>query len=395
MYLSSVKIENFKNYEVAEIALSAGLICFTGPNGAGKTNLLDAIYYLCTGKSYFNSIDQQLIRDDADYFSVKGEFVKNNIPISPSPASPRPSPEGEGERKEGRGEASDTVLCVLVKGRKKVIKRNDEPYARLIDHYGVFPVVMVAPGDMDLITGGSEERRKWLDSAISLLNKDYLVQLIRYDKILQQRNAELRRIASENGNQLSELIKTYDSMLAPIAEDIHSTRVKFCLDFLPFFEDYYHRISQKNEEVSFQYLSAMQGGNYPQLLEHSVKKDLILQRTNVGPHRDDLDFLIGDKPLRKFGSQGQQKTFLLALKLAERQFIKSETGQMALLLLDDVCERLDGHRLSILFRLIQESGSEGQVFLTDTSAERVKGYVGENAMVQSFKVEKGNLEKEG
>ena len=384
MHLSSLKIENFKNYEAAEVALSPGLICFTGPNGAGKTNLLDAIYYLCTGKSYFNSIDQQLIRDDADFFSVKGEFIKTTIPFSPSPSG-----EGWGEA----GEA-DSVLCVLVKGRKKVIKRNDEAYARLIDHYGVFPVVMVAPGDMELITGGSEDRRKWLDSAISLLKKDYLVQLIKYDKILQQRNAELRKIASENGNQPTELIKTYDAMMAPIAEDIHDTRVKFCNDFLPFFEDYYHRISQKNEEVSFQYLSAMQKGNYSQLLEHSIKKDLILQRTNVGPHRDDLDFLIGNKPLRKFGSQGQQKTFLLALKLAERQFIKSETGQTALLLLDDVCERLDGHRLSILFSLIQEDGSEGQVFLTDTSSERVKSYIGEKGNVQSYKVEKGKLERE-
>jgi len=388
MYLSSVKVENFKNYEAAEATLSPGLVCFTGPNGAGKTNLLDAIYYLCTGKSYFNSIDQQLILDNADFFSIKGEFVKNNIPISPSPEGENP-----GGFLELRGEA-DSVLCVLVKGRKKVIKRNDEPYARLIDHYGIFPVVMVAPGDMELITGGSEERRKWLDSAISLLNKEYLIQLIRYDKILQQRNAELRKIASENGNQATELIKTYDTMMAPIAEDIHHTRNKFSQDFLPFFEDYYHRISQKNEEVSFQYLSAMREGNYSQLLEHSIKKDLILQRTNVGPHRDDLDFLIGGKPLRKFGSQGQQKTFLLALKLAERQFIKSETGQTALLLLDDVCERLDGHRLSILFRLIVEDGTDGQVFLTDTSAERVKEYVGNDANVQSFKVEKGKLEKE-
>ncbi len=389
MFLSSVKIENFKNYEAAEAVLYPGLVCFTGSNGAGKTNLLDAIYYLCTGKSYFNSIDQQLIRDDADFFSVKGEFVKNNIPISPSP-------QGENPRGflEFRGEV-DSVLCVLIKGRKKVIKCNDEAYTRLIDHYGVFPVVMVAPGDMELITGGSEERRKWLDSAISLLNNQYLIQLIKYDKILQQRNAELRKIASENGNQPSELIGTYNAMMAPIAEDIHNTRKKFCQDFQPFFADYYHRISLKNEEVSFQYLSAMEGGNYAQMLEHSIKKDLILQRTNVGPHRDDLDFQIGGKPLRKFGSQGQQKTFLLALKLAERQFIKSETGQTALLLLDDVCERLDGHRLGILFRLIVEGDADGQVFLTDTSAERVKTYIGENASVQSFKVEKGKLEKEG
>ena len=381
MHLSSIKIENFKNYEGAEITLAPGLVCFTGPNGTGKTNLLDAVYYLCTGKSYFNSIDQQLIRDGADFFSIKGEFVS-------------PSPQGVlREQNEFRGEA-ESVLCVLIKGRKKVIKRNDEPYARMIDHYGVFPVVMVAPGDMDLITGGSEERRKWLDSAISLLNNHYLVQLVKYDKVLQQRNAELRKIASENGNQPSELIRTYDSMMAPIAEDIHDTRKKFCQDFMPFFEDYYHRISQNNEEVSFQYLSEMNHENFTQLLGNSIKKDLVLQRTNVGPHRDDLEFLIAGKPLRKFGSQGQQKTFLLALKLAERQFIKSVSGQMALLLLDDVCERLDGQRLGILFSLIQENGAEGQVFLTDTSLERVRSYVAETGVMQSFKVKNGKLRKE-
>src|SRR6185437_5091493 len=361
MHLSSIKIENFKNYEAGEISLAPGLVCFTGPNGAGKTNLLDAIYYLCTGKSYFNSIDQQLIRDRADYFSIKGDFVKDEVQDDTGDSSRKNTPSSMGE---GRGEAAEVILCVLVRGRKKVIKHNHEPYTRMIDHYGVFPVVMVAPGDMELITGGSEERRKWLDSAISLLNGLYLVQLIKYDKLLQQRNAELRKIASENGNQPTGLIKTYDSMMAPVANDIHEIRKKFCEDFLPFFEDYYRRISQNNEEVSFQYLSELNKGSFEQLIEHSIRKDLVLQRTNTGPHRDDLEFMIGGKPLRKFWSQGQQKTFLLALKLAERQFIKYVSGKMALLLLDDVCERLDGNRLRMLFNLVQESGLEGQVFLT-------------------------------
>ncbi len=365
MYLSHLKIENFKNYEAVELTLQQGLVCFTGPNGAGKTNLLDAIYDLCTGKSYFNSIDQQLIRDGADYFSIKGEFEKNNV--------------------------NESVLCVVMKGRKKVIKRNDDAYTRLIDHYGVFPVVMVAPGDMELIIGGSEERRKWIDSAISLLNKDYLVALLKYDKLLQQRNAELRKMALEPQNQSLELIKIYDSMIIPVAEEIYNVRNRFSKDFMPFFEDYYQQISEKKEKVSFSYQSEMHIDTIPQLLEKSIKKDMILQRTNVGPHRDDLEFLIGERPLKKFGSQGQQKTFLLALKLAERQFITSVSGQIPILLLDDVCERLDGHRLHVLFRLIQEREPTGQVFLSDTSAERVTSYLETNTVVQMYHVNKGNL----
>jgi len=368
MFLTLLKIENFKNYEAAEISLAAGLVCFTGPNGSGKTNLLDAVYTLCTGKSYFNAIDQQLIYEGADYFSIKGDFVRNK--------------------------ENEAVLCVLIKGRKKVIKRNEEAYSRLIDHYGVFPVVMVAPGDMELITGGSEERRKWLDSAISLLNRDYLVDLLKYDKLLQQRNAELRKQAVEPNKDSADLIRVYDQMMIPVAGKIYEARKEFSRDFQPFFEEYYQNISQKKETVSFQYLSEMHSESLENLFVRSFQKDMILQRTNVGPHRDDLEFLIGGKPLKKFGSQGQQKTFLLALKLAEREFIKSVSGQTALLLLDDVCERLDGHRLEVLFRLIQEKEPSGQVFLTDTSAERVRGYLDAGTEVQLYHVEKGKLIKD-
>lgn len=366
MILSSIKIENFKNYETAEISFLPGVICFTGPNGAGKTNMLDAIYYLCTGKSSINSIDQQLIRDDADYFSLKGEFETDK--------------------------GAETVLCVLIKGRKKVIKRNDEPYTRLIDHYGEFPVVMVAPGDIELIQGGSEERRKWLDSVISSVNHDYLLNLLKYDKILQQRNAELRKMETGDSKPSLDLIKVYDSMIIPVAEDIFKTRTGFIADYMPYFETFYHQISGKNEEISLTYLSELQKNNLGLLLAGSIQKDLLLQRTNVGTHKDDLDFQIHGKPLKKFGSQGQQKTFLLALKLAQLQFIKTIKGQTPILLLDDVCERLDEHRLSILFRLIQEKEGSGQVFVTDTSAERVSGFMEKDTEMKIFKVEKGKLE---
>jgi DNA replication and repair protein RecF len=367
MILSGIKIENFKNYEKADLVFSPDINCLTGPNGAGKTNVLDAIYYLCTGKSYFNSVDQQLIFENADYFSIKGDFKLN--------------------------EAQETILCVLIKGRRKVIKRNYEQYARMIDHYGAFPVVMVAPGDMDLIAGGSEERRKWLDSTISWVDKAYLVNLLKYDKILQQRNAELRKMENENPSAASPLIKIYDEMMIPVAEEIHKARNGFLADFLPFFNNIYEEISQNKETVSLQYLSAMHTEPLARLLENCLKKDMILQRTNAGPHRDDLEFLLDGSPLKKFGSQGQQKTFLLALKLAQHQYLKAAKKITPVLLLDDVCERLDEHRLSVLFRLIKERGSFGQVFVTDTSAERVKGFLDDSSGIALFAVDNGNIKK--
>jgi DNA replication and repair protein RecF len=278
-------------------------------------------------------------------------------------------------------------MCVLVKGKKKVIKRNDVPYTRMVEHYGEFPAVMIAPGDMELIGGGSEERRRWLDGTISLEDREYLYYLMRYEKALQQRNAELRKMDEQPNRQL---LQVYDQMLLPLAEQIHARRKVFIEAFLPYFNRFHAYIAEGQEEVRLEYQSSLHTQSLAELLESNFRKDLALQRTTSGIHRDDIEFYIGGSSLKRFGSQGQQKTFLLALKLAQHQYIKEKKGFAPLLLLDDVCERLDEKRLSLLFRLIQNGGF-GQVFVTDSSMARISNLLQGFAEYRIFEIEKGKV----
>lgn len=364
MILEDLKIENFKNYESAKLDFAPKFNCFTGRNGSGKTNLLDAIYYLCTGKSYFNPQDSQLILNDENYFSLRGHFLKT--------------------------EKADEVACILMRGRKKVIRKNDVPYERLVDHYGEFPAVMIAPADAELITGGSEARRKWMDSTISMEDKQYLIYLLKYEKVLQQRNAELKRIAQEPdwGNQVLDI---YNQMLIPLAEEIYNKRKIFISDFFPVFQQFYEQISQGNELAGLEYQSRLHEKPIAELLEKGYKQDVILQRSNYGTHKDDLEFTIFNQPLKRFGSQGQQKTFVFALKLAQHQFIYKKTNSTPLLLLDDVGERLDEERLFKLMELI--SGEQfGQVFITDTSEQRMRATIpASSGHTSFFTVEAGKV----
>jgi DNA replication and repair protein RecF len=365
LILENIRVEQYRNYGLTQLSFVPGINCFAGRNGSGKTNLLDAIYYLCSGKSYFNALDQQLIRTGESYFSLRGTF-------------------------ERRGRAED-VMCVLMKGKRKVIKRNDTPYSRMIEHYGEFPVVMVAPVDMELILGGSEERRKWLDSTIAMANHDYLLTLVRYEKLLDQRNAELRRLA---GSPMGEypLLDTFDEMLAPLGEEIVRTRREFLEGFMPYFRNYHTVLSKGYEEVGIQYLSKLLEHPFAELLKSNIRRDIYLERTGSGPHKDDLEFVISGYPLKRYGSQGQQKTFLLALKLSQYSFMQQVKGMDPLLLLDDISERLDEERLGILFQLLNEE-SIGQVFVTDSSAERVKRLLGEGSReARYFMIEKGEVE---
>jgi DNA replication and repair protein RecF len=368
MILEDLKIENFKNYEGVKLTFTSKFNCFTGLNGSGKTNLLDAIYYLCTGKSYFNSQDSQLILNDENYFSLCGHFLKHE---------------------DNPGEKTDEVACILMRGRKKVIKKNDVQYERLVDHYGDFPAVMIAPADAGLITGGSEERRKWMDSTISMEDKQYLIYLLKYDKVLQQRNAELKRIAQEPdwGRQVLDI---YNQMLIPLAEEIHLKRKEFINDFIPVFQEYYDKISQGRENVGLEYYSRMHESPIADLLEKGYKQDVILQRTNYGTHKDDLDFTIFNQSLKKFGSQGQQKTFVFALKLAQQQFIRKKTQKAPLLLLDDVGERLDEERLQKLMDLLN-TDEFGQIFITDTSLPRMRNTIPDPINTSFFTVEAGKV----
>ncbi|MGZ5243488.1 MAG: DNA replication/repair protein RecF [Bacteroidia bacterium] len=362
MQLRSLKAEYFKNYDTVNLQFCEGINCFAGSNGAGKTNLLDAVYVLCNGKSYFNLTDQQLIKAGEMYFSVRGNFLR-------------------------LGEEED-ILCALMRGKKKGIKRNDISYEKLVQHYGEFPAVIVAPGDIELIIAGGEERRRFLDSTLSLLDRDYLLNLMRYDKILQQRNAELKNLNQQEAPQKS-LLEVYDDMLVPLAQEIYQKRRLFMDDFLPFFHDIHKYISQENETVQLVYESELHHNSLADLLDKNFRRDVYLQRTTSGTHKDDLVFLLNDTPLKKFGSQGQQKTFLLSLKMAQYQYVANRKGFPPLLLLDDVCERLDEQRLQTLFSLIQQPGF-GQVFVTDSSLTRLQSYLGTgNQNVCYFMVDKG------
>ena len=345
MQLVKLNIESFKSIEKLSCEFNDKFNAFTGHNGIGKTNVLDAIYYLCTGKSYFNSNDTQLIRNEEQYFSLKGSFEKVK-------------------------DETDEILCVLIRGRKKVIKKNDVQYERMIDHYGAYPAIMIAPNDIDLIMGGSEERRKWMDSTISMHDREYLMSLIQYDKALQQRNAELKNMYHENGFNRG-VLELYDKLLISLAHSIFEKRKEFIREFIPVFSTIYDSISGKHEPVGVTYQSQLLEGTMEHFLEFKFRQDLAMQRTTHGTHKDDLEFTIYAQPAKKFASQGQQKSFIFSMRLAQYKYFLSKSPIMPLLLLDDVCERLDESRLQNLMKILSQK-EFGQIFITDTSPERLK-----------------------
>jgi DNA replication and repair protein RecF len=344
MYLKNISLINFKNYDEAYLEFSEGANAFSGDNGAGKTNLLDAIHYLSLCKSYFNPIDSQQIKQDRDLFMIQGVFDKNN--------------------------KEELISCGLKKNQKKQFKRNKKEYQRLADHIGLFPLVMISPNDVGLILDGSEERRKFIDSVISQTDSYYLDELIIYNKNLLNRNALLKRIA-ETGRYDATLLEIFDEQLVKSGTRIFEKRQKFLEIFIPVFNKHYEYLSEGAEEVSLYYDSPLLSGNFENLLKQSLEKDRILQRTTVGIHKDELTFTVHGMPLKKFGSQGQQKSFLIALKLANYSFFFQQKGYKPLLLLDDIFDKLDDKRITKLMKMVSEDDF-GQLFITDTNAERLK-----------------------
>jgi DNA replication and repair protein RecF len=343
MYLKQLSLINFKNYAEASVVFHPRLNCFTGANGMGKTNLLDAIYYLSFCKSCFNTVDSQNVLFEQDFFMLQGLF-ENGVEI-------------------------DEVYCGVKRAQKKVFKRNKKEYEKLSDHIGLFPLVMISPADSNLVSGNSEQRRRFIDGIISQFDKMYLENLVQYNHILQQRNAVLKHFSTTRSFD-SIALEVWDEQLVAYGSYIHDAREGFLKDFIPVFERYYRLISENHEEVHLKYVSTIQQ-DYKTTLQSAIKKDCALEHTSVGIHRDDLEFLLEDNQLKKFASQGQQKTYLLALKLAQYEFIKNKKGVKPLLLLDDIHDKLDAHRFKKLIEIVS-SNEFGQVFITDTHVERMQ-----------------------
>lgn len=345
MMLQDLALTGFKNY--SQISLDFDSNCFvgfTGPNGVGKTNLLDAIHYLSLGKSYFNPTDRQNIRDGEQFFNVKGHFQK--------------------------AEQVHEVFCSYMPGRKKIIKHNGSPYEKISNHVGAFPNVIITPYDVKLINEGSEERRRFLDSIISQIDRNYLQQISQYQRYLNQRNARLKEMA-ESGSFDGSLLSVYDEKIAPLADAIYQRRNQFLEAFNPVFNRYYAWLSNHQEPVALSYSSPLATDNLENLFRQNQEKDRALQRTTTGIHRDDLVFTLQERSLKRFGSQGQQKSFLVALKLAQYEMLLNAQNEAPILLLDDIYDRLDDQRVSRLMEAITRHPFS-QVFLTDTSHERVK-----------------------
>ena len=342
MILKRISILNYKNLEQVELDFSAKMNCFIGQNGMGKTNLLDAVYYLSFCKSATNPIDSQNMMHHQDFFVIQGFYETES------------------------GDAEE-IYCGMKRRQKKQFKRNKKEYTRLSDHIGFIPLVMVSPSDAELISGGSEERRRFMDVVISQYDKEYLEALIRYNKALQQRNTLLK---NEQGFD-EELIEVWEEMMAASGEVVYRKRCAFIEEFIPIFQTFYSQISQNKEEVDLVYESHAQQGALLQLLKESRQRDQIMGYSLKGIHKDDLLMQLGDYPIKKEGSQGQNKTYLIALKLAQFDFLR-RTGSHTtpLLLLDDIFDKLDASRVEQIVKLV--AGDKfGQIFITDTNRDHL------------------------
>ncbi|EDM34365.1 DNA replication and repair protein RecF, ABC family ATPase [Pedobacter sp. BAL39] len=343
MWLKNITLLNFKNYSDANISFSKTVNAFVGNNGAGKTNLLDAIHYLCLCKGYFNPIDSQQIKTAEDLFLIQGDF--------------------------DRKEKNEKITCGVKRNQKKQFKRNKKEYDKLASHIGLFPLVMISPYDTNLIMEGSEERRKFMDNVISQTDGSYLDELIFYNRHLQNRNALLKQMSITRSYDPS-LLEIYNDQLVASGNKIYAKRQQFMTEFIPLFDQYYRFLTEDKEEVNLQYQSQLADVSFEQLLLQSIEKDKVLERTTTGIHKDELVFTIRTTPLKKFGSQGQQKSFLIALKLAQYAYLQRYKGFKPLLLLDDIFDKLDEFRMQKLMEMVSHDDF-GQIFITDTGRERV------------------------
>tara|TARA_Y100001958_G_scaffold56207_1_gene37742 strand:+ start:76 stop:1164 length:1089 start_codon:yes stop_codon:yes gene_type:complete len=344
VFLKNISIINYKNILDKEFKLDPKINCFVGNNGVGKTNILDAIYHLSMGKSYFNIKNDQIINKGKNYMLVDGVFELNG--------------------------KKESIVCSLKLGEKKVLKRNAKPYKKFSNHIGLIPVVLISPYDNDLINEGSSERRKFIDSIISQNDKEYLTNLIAYTKVIQNRNKLLKEYNKSVDFDL-DTIGVYDDQIYKLSGPIFNARENFIKEFTPLVLEKYKQISDNKEKISISYKSDLINNNIQNLIEDSFQKDVILQFTSVGLHKDDFIFNIDNNRIKKFGSQGQQKSFLIALKLAQFDYLKNKTGNSPILLMDDIFDKLDLYRVKRIVEIVN-STNFGQLFLSDTDKERIE-----------------------
>jgi DNA replication and repair protein RecF len=364
MHLETLYLFSFKNYLEVNLRFSPRINVLVGKNGSGKTTLLDAIFYLGFTKSAFSSSDQQCITQGQSYFIIKGEF------------------RADSEIHE--------IACSVQMGSKKIFKEDLLEYPKLSEHIGKYPIVLIAPDDVDLVKEGTEQRRKFFDGLISQLDKIYLENLIQYNQALKLRNA-LLKMYSDKGSAVDWLaVESYDKIMIELGELIFRRRSDFAQEFLPVFQKYYRYLVENSESAEVRYWSALKDKGFLQGLLHSRQKDVAIQRTSFGIHRDDYEFLLANDALKKFGSQGQQKSFVIALKLAQFEILEKHKGFKPILLLDDIFDKLDDFRIARLLELIKSEF--GQLFITDARPERTKGLLDHiNVSSTIFTIDQGKV----
>jgi DNA replication and repair protein RecF len=346
--INKITLLQFRNYTSATFSFTAPVTCITGANGSGKTNLLDAVYYLCYTKSYFSAYQQNSVQNGKEGFRVTGVF--------------------------GKDAREETISCKWVAGKKEVFT-NDVAYEKVTDHIGSYAAVMIAPDDVEIINGGSELRRKWIDSILGQVDRNYLEKLMHYQRVLLQRNAWLKIQSYKPADNNTEL-EYYNDQLASDGAYIYDQRKNFIEKFVPLLDNFYQRLSGGKEPIQVIYNSDLSERPLPVWLEQNLQYDLRYQRTLRGIHKDDWDFRLNDMQLKQFGSQGQKKSFLFALKLAQYAYLAEVTKHLPILLLDDIFEKLDQSRMEALLRIIRNPDF-GQVILTDTHPDRIRQAFGE------------------